>query len=46
MSFINRGKQTEVVGACYKSCAHGRNEKFLITSLCMLCCSADAESEA
>lgn len=45
-ALLTEGGKRRLAGGCYESYAHGRNEKFFITSLCMLCCSADAESEA
>lgn len=45
-ALLTEGRKWKLAGGCYESCAHGRNEKFFIIFLCMLCCSADAESEA
>lgn len=45
-ALLTEGSKRSLAGQCYESCTHGRNEKFFITFLCMLCCSADAESEA
>lgn len=44
-ALLTEGGKWRLAGGCYESYAHGHNEKFFITSLCMLCCSADAESE-
>lgn len=45
-ALLTEGSKPSLAGGCYESCTHGHDEEFFITSLCMLCCSADAESEA